>query len=606
MPASKFIRRGLIGAAILLCVMVVAVAGLIAALDAGHFRGALVGYVERATERKISVSGALRAELFSLHPRISAEGVTIGNPPWTPAGVTAHIDFLTFQLEVPRWDHPMRIDALRLQGAQLTLFRDAAGHANWQRRDPGKKPGKGLPLFSSLSMGNAQVSLDDQRRHLNFKGIVSAQDAKNSDGSDALQIQGSGQLNGNPVTLELAGEPLAGATHDRPYHFSFSENSTGSHLTAKGSLPKPFDFGLTEATFEASGADLKDLYFLTGVNLVNTGAYRISGKYVRDGDHTRFDDLHLATGQSDVRGSLAIESKSGRPHTDAKLNAHVLRLADFGLRAAGRETQNSGLLVSNAALNPDALRRGDGQVQFQARQVLIGRQVLNNFAAALAIERGMVTVAPVSAEFLGGKLNGKVKIDATQDNPPADVDLTMAGLQLAQWPHQSADAPFEGAMAVRLKVSGHGKSAHQIAAAAEGTLSATLPQGTMRDSLAELAGMDLRGLGLTLGKSKRDTPVRCAAADFLAHAGVFTLQHMVVDTEAVRIDGEGSVHMDSEALDLVFRGEPKSLRVLRLKAPLLVRGTLAQPSITIEKENSKLMLVDRGRAKDEDCAALVK
>jgi hypothetical protein len=46
--------------------------------------------------------------------------------------------------------------------------------------------------------------------------------------------------------------------------------------------------------------------------------------------------------------------------------------------------------------------------------------------------------------------------------------------------------------------------------------------------------------------------------------------------------------------------------VLRLKAPLMVRGTLAHPAIGIEKGDSKLLLVDRGHGKDEDCAALLQ
>jgi uncharacterized protein involved in outer membrane biogenesis len=128
----------------------------------------------------------------------------------------------------------------------------------------------------------------------------------------------------------------------------------------------------------------------------------------------------------------------------------------------------------------------------------------------------------------------------------------------------------------------------------------------MRASLAELIGLDLRGLGLTLEKNKTDTQVRCAAADFQAHAGIFSVQRLVLDTEPVRIEGEGSIRMDTETLDLLLRGEPKSMRVLRLKAPLKVQGTLAHPSVGIEPGDRKVVLVDRGRGQDADCAALTE
>jgi uncharacterized protein involved in outer membrane biogenesis len=579
---------------------------LVAGVDAGHFRGLLVGYVERSTGRRITVAGPLEAQLFSMHPRITAQGVTIGNPPWTPSGDTAHIDSLSVAFELPRKGRPGRIDSLRLEGAKLTLFRDAAGHANWQRHDPDKTDPQGLPLIASLSAANVMLTLDDQKRHLNFQGTVSADDAKQPDGAAAFQIQGAGQLNGHPVTLELTGDALASASHDHPYRFTFTENSSGSRLTADGALPQPFDFNFLEADFAAAGDDLKDLYFLAGVALVNTGHYRVTGHYSRHDTQTHFTHLQLATGQSDLAGVLDIEVATGRPRSTAKLSAHNLRLADFGLRAAGRETDPSPLLLSNAGVNPEAMRRADAVVELKADRVQVGRQVLQDVSGKMQLERGIATATPISGSVLGGRLSGKVKLDANQNPPQADADLSIIDMQLAQLPHKSADAPLEGVARVHLKISGRGASMHQVAAAAEGSMTMVLPKGTMRTSLAELVGLDLRGLGLALEKNKGDTNVRCAAADFQGHAGIFTVQRMVLDTDPVRIDGEGSIHMDTEALDLVLHGEPKSMRVLRLKAPLKVQGTLAHPSIGIQQGDSKLVLVDRGRGKDEDCAALTE
>ena len=606
MTGIRVIRRGLIGAAALLCVMGLGLAALLAGVDAGHFRGALVGYAERSTGRRITVTGPLKAQLFSRHPRITAQNVSIGNPPWTPAGDTAHIDTLTVVFDLPWPGREGRIDSLRLEGAKLTLYRDSKGHANWQRRNPDEADGKGLPLIASLMAANAAVTLDDQRRHLNFQGSVSAEDAKRPDGAAALQIQGSGTLNGHPVTFELTGDALSAASHDHPYRFSFAEKSSGSKLIADGALPKPFDFNLLEAGFEASGDDLKDLYFLAGVALPNTGHYRVTGHYSRHRDRIRFADLQLNTGQTDVKGAIDIEIAGGRPRSSAKLSSQNLRLADFGLRAAGRETQPSSLLLSSAAVNPDAMRRADAAVAFEARQVQVGRQVLQHFSGKLQLERGIAMAAPLSGEILGGKLSGKVKLDATQDTPLAEVDLTITDLQLAQWPHKGDEPPLEGAARLQLKVTGRGSSVHEVAASADGSASMKLPQGAMRTSLAELTGIDLRGLGLTLEKNKSETAVRCAAVNFSAHAGVFTVQQMIIDTEPVRIQGEGAIHMDTESVGLVMRGEPKSMRVLRLKAPVAVRGTLARPSFGIEKGDSKLVLVDRGHGKDEDCSALVK
>jgi hypothetical protein len=122
--------------------------------------------------------------------------------------------------------------------------------------------------------------------------------------------------------------------------------------------------------------------------------------------------------------------------------------------------------------------------------------------------------------------------------------------------------------------------------------------------LAELTGVDLRGLGLTLTGSSRDVAVHCAAADFEIHSGVMHSTRLFIDSEPVFISGEGRVLLDSEMVDLKLHGEPKRLRILRIKAPLSVQGTLLQPKFSVDVADSGLRLVDRGTPHNADCAAL--
>ncbi|HTB66907.1 MAG TPA: hypothetical protein VK727_11800, partial [Steroidobacteraceae bacterium] len=56
---------------------------------------------------------------------------------------------------------------------------------------------------------------------------------------------------------------------------------------------------------------------------------------------------------------------------------------------------------------------------------------------------------------------------------------------------------------------------------------------------------------------------------------------------------------------LSIRGNAKSLRLFRVRTPVLVQGTLAHPTIHIPVKDSRFMLADPGRAKDVDCAALL-
>jgi len=608
MNRSLVIRRGLkwmVGAFFSLIIVVVVLA---AALNAGYFRGPLVRLLAARAGRQIDVAGSLQTHVFSLNPEVIAERVSIGNPPWTPSGVTAEIGKITLVFATPSLSHWFSIERIEMEAATLHFLRDSAGHANWQRTDPDKGVDAPLPLVRSLSLTNAHVVLADALRHLQFDGSVSVQDLKNAEGPRPLRIDGVGQLNGRAASFEIISDPLATMSLDRPYHFTFAERSSGSRLTGHGSLSQPFTFDVLDTTFAAEGADLKDIYFLTGVTLVNTGSYRLSGRLARRGTNTMFSDLLVTFGQSDVRGTLSIETSSARPKLDARLDSRVLRLADLGLHAAGRDsgTSESGLLLSDAMLNPGGLRRGEALVNFQARRVDVGRVSLHTVAAQMTIDHGVLVVAPLSADVLEGKLNAHLKLDSRTDDPVADLDLKITDLQLAQLDQNAVGPPrIEGLLRVRVTVTGHGSSLHQVAASANGSVTAVLPRGTIRTSLAELTGIDLRGLGLSLAKSRQQTIVRCAVARFQERSGTLTVQTLIVDTEPILITGGGQIHLDSETLDLAFRGHPKSLRILRLRSPLLVRGTLLHPSISIHGNHSVLVLIDPGPAKDVDCASLV-
>jgi AsmA family protein len=607
MNRSGALRRGLIWVLAALTASGLLLGVLIAALDAGYLRGPMVHFIAARAGRPVQIEGPLRLRLFSLRPEVIAEGVTLGNPAWTPTGKTATIEKITVALSVHR--SALVIDRVELQGAAFYLLRDATGHANWQHHNPDTGTNTGPPLIGSISIPGAHVALEDALRHVSFKGTVTVEDRKKAEGLPPFQVEGAGELNGRAVTVELTGDPLLSASRDKPYRFTFAERSSGSHLSGSGSVLRAFDLRFFDVAFDAAGADLKDLYYLTGVNLVDTGSYRLSGKLARRNNTSKFTDIAVSFGQSDIHGSASIESSRGHSTIDADMSSQVLRLADMGPRAAGRDAgPDSGqrLLLSNAMPDPSAARRNDGIVNFKARRVEVGPVALQALAAKIKIDHGVIEVTPLSADLLGGKLNAHAKIDVRPEVPIAALDLKITDVELGALPRKGTGSPpIEGAMNLRVSVTGHGKSIHQVAATANGTITAILPHGIMRASLAELTGLDLRGMTLLFEKSKDEVQVRCGIASFQAMDGTLSAQNFVIDTDPVLISGEGTVNLDAETLDMQLQGHPKGVRILRLRAPLAIRGTLAKPSFAIQGQDSKLVLVDRGGARNIDCGALL-
>jgi uncharacterized protein involved in outer membrane biogenesis len=627
MNRSILFRRGLIWMACALGALFVLAAGLAAAIEAGYFRGPLLRYIASQVGRAIRVEGDLRLHVFALHPWVTAERVTIGNPAWVPPGTTAVIGRLSFAIEPP-WVHwPPGIVTLDMEEATLTLSRNDAGLANWQRTDPRVPDDTLSPLVRHLSVPGARVLLKDDTRHLQFDGTITVKEPSPKEGPPPLRIEGTGQLNGRPVRFGIDGEPLAAADHAKPYRFKFEEQSSGTQLSGGGALPRPFDFRLIDAEFTATGQDLEDLYFLTGVKLINTGRYRLAGKVARRGTKTRFTDLEASSGQSDAHGSASIDSSSDRPKLDIDLHSQILRLADLGLRAAGRDPEGGSgkqWLMSDASLNPRAWRRDDTVATFRADRLEVGPIPVLDVAAALAVDHGILTVTPLTGHVWGGALTAHVRADLTTDDPADSLDLKISNLNLERYlPHGAVEPFMKGLLHARVLANGHGRSLHEFASSADGTLSAAVPHGAIRAALADLVGLDLRAIGLTLSKHGPETPVRCGVASFQAHDGVLAAQTLVLDTEQVLIVGEGHIRMDSEAIDLALRGHPKRPG-LRVRSPALVRGTLSHPSFAIQPRDavaqvaaavalgalltplaSALAFVDPGLSKDADCGALM-
>jgi AsmA family protein len=608
MKDMRMVRPILMWTALTFGALILIGAGLIGIAGTAYGRPLLIHFFDRFVERPIRVDGDLQAHLFSFSPQIVAEKVTVGNPQWTPPGVAVQADRISVSLRLPTLRRSGGITAIEVQGATLHLIRDAAGRANWQWRDPAKRRiNKNSSIVRSVSIRNARVFLDDAKRHLQFAGTVSAQDLGGPGDLQPLRIDGAGQLNGRAASFQITGDPLVSASHRVPYRFRFTESSADSHLEGNGVLPEPFVIQITDATFVATGPDLKDLFFLTGVHLIDTGNYRLSGKVERRDKLTTFSDLIVTSGSSDVRGRVASDSSSGRPRFDIDLRSRVLKLSDLGLRAAGRAPEAEvPLLLSDAMISPNVLHVEGAVAKYHADRVELGRIAFENVSFDTTIAKDVLTVAPLAATLSGGLVTAHLTLDGSKAIPAANVDLRIAAAQLGPlFKKDAAAAPLEGSLQARIRIVGSGRSVHQVAANATGTVTAQMSGGALRKSFAEMTDVDLRGLGLLLVKDKKDVAVRCALARFKAQDGTLIAQELLADTDPVLITGEGNIHLGSELLDLAIRGNPKGLRLLRLRTPLLVQGTLRHPLFHIPVKDSHFMLADRGRAEDVNCTALL-
>jgi hypothetical protein len=97
-----------------------------------------------------------------------------------------------------------------------------------------------------------------------------------------------------------------------------------------------------------------------------------------------------------------------------------------------------------------------------------------------------------------------------------------------------------------------------------------------------------------------------------------------VDTTNVLITGRGKINLGDEDIDLALQGDPKKVRLLRLRSPISLHGTLLHPAVGLQAGKlaeqagiaaalgvlltpvaSALAFIDPGLAKDKDCSTVL-
>ncbi len=618
-------------------VLILALALFLAWFNWNMLRGPIARQASAMTGRQVRLDGNLAVHLWSWTPSATIDGLKIGNPAWMRGGDVADIDRLT--VSVKFW--PLLIGRVELPLVQaerptLALYRDAANRDNWQFGHS-IRPVK-LPPIQHFVIHNGHLNYVDKRRGLTIVGTM--QSSETAGGQGSFHLDGKGSINRDPFLVTVTGASLINVRHNQPYPFSADIRAGATHVIAHGELPKPFDFGQIRTALDVTGANLADIYLLTGLALPSSPAYRLSGELLRNGTSFTFHNVVGRVGASDLEGVFKVDREADdRPDLHADLHSRMLHLADLGSLigaptsgiaktpaqvADAARLKAEGRLLPDAQLNVTRVRAMDAVVHYRASSVLAGRLPLRAFALDLTLDHGVLSADPLSFSLPHGDLTAHVRLDARPSIPLTDVDARIVNLRVEDFLHNAGPPALEGLVEARAKLHGVGGSVHDAASSADGSLTVVAPHGEIRQALAELLGIDvIKGLGLYLAKDQSETGVRCAVADFQARNGVLTASHLVLDTDPVLATGKGTVDMRSETINLVLQGHPKKFQLIHLNAPITVSGKIRSPKIGVKAGAvagqvvaavalgaflspvaAILPFVDAGLTKNADCAGL--
>lgn len=647
-------RTPLLAAAITLAVILVALALGLTFIDWNHFKGRIERIASARSGRQVTIAGPLQVRVWSRTPTVSLTGLTVGGPPWEPDPPLARVERAELQLELlPLLTGQLVFRRVSITHPELYLHKEKSGRANWTfesqapTKERASRPAR-VPALHDLVIDSGKLVLIDELRKLKVTGTVEAGKEASRENPRPFHIEGTGTINEEPFRMDVSGGPLRALNPNQPYPFSLAITAGENRIGADGRFLKPFDLAALELQVDASGRDLAELYYLTQITLPNTPPFKVHADIRRDGMHIAVRQIAGSLGGSDVSGTADIDASTKRPSVRADLVSHHLLLKDFAA-ITGTKAKGTGALASGqpdgapatttppsstaphlfpaARLQVARLHAIDADLRFRATSIEAGTVPITEVSLNVKLENGSLTLQPIRFDFAQGHITGDIAIAGEERPPRVHAELRAVNIQMAQFKGKDpkAQPPLDGILDAHALIDGTGDSVRDLMSSADGQLTAIVPRGDIESAFAELTGVDVAaGIGLLLKKPGDRVPIRCGIVQFGLQTGVAHAQDIAIDTQNVLITGSGQVALGSEKLHLNIQGHPKEIRLVRVRAPVEIRGEILKPKFRLETGHllkqgaigaalaaiatplaAAIAFVDPGLAKDQDCARLL-
>lgn len=587
-------------------VIAAALVVLILLWDWNWFKRPIERYVQAKTGRELHIDGNLDVDLGRM-TRVSADGLRFGNAKWSKEKEMAKTDRLAFAFELwpAIFQRDFRVPELRLTNPDVLLEKGPDGRGNWVFKDQEDTRGK-QPEFRSLWIDDGRLRFVDAKGKTDIDiSVDSEARGKENKSGPPIVVAGKGHWKGNPFTLEGRGEsPLDLRNPDEPYRIDVRAVAGPTKAHARGTLLDPLRMRDFDLKLSMDGQNMDDLYPLLGLALPPTPPYSLNGRLTREvksptSSTWKYDGMSGKVGDSDLAGFAHFTTGKPRPRLDADLRSKRLDLDDLAgfiggaPKASGGEKTNpelaakaanqaaSGKLFPRDEFKLEKLRAMDANVRLRAARINTNVLPVDDMDAKLALEAGVMTLAPLNFGVADGDIRSTIRMDAREGSViRTRADINAKGLTLGKlMPKVKLGQNAIGSLGGDIKINTTGNSIAKMLGNADGEADIGMGKGSISKLLMEMAAIDIAGIIKVKLTGDQQLPIRCAFADFGIKNGVMNTRALAFDTDDTVITGTGTISLGEERLDLTLRPKTRRFSPLSLRSPLYVQGSFTDPSI---------------------------
>jgi uncharacterized protein involved in outer membrane biogenesis len=370
--------------------------------------------------------------------------------------------------DMVRWQlgGPLRLAALTLDEADVSLLRNAAGAATWQLgdakpEDPAKKDEKtALPMIDELRLTQGRVDFQDEVTKSVMKATVrggeSSRPAKGpkdqadaKPAADGYKIALDGRLRALPVHLRIQLSSALGLLQDdshvdvAPVLFKVDGEVGSATLGWDGSVSSLAGAQRLTGDLQVKGGSLATLGEPVGVTLPTTPPFDLAGHLEHDNGLWRFKVSRANAGRSHLGGEFQFNTRQAPPLLSGRLTGSRLALADLapavgaeGPKRPAAGSEGPQRVLPSRQFDLPSLNAMNADVQVAIEELDLNTDALEplqGLRGHVELRDGALKIQGLHAEVAGGVVTGQTALQTKDTAADWSANLKFAHLEMARW-----------------------------------------------------------------------------------------------------------------------------------------------------------------------------
>jgi len=572
-----------------------ALAFTLALFDWNWLRPSLERHLSEKSQRAVRI-GDLAVELgLSFEPTVRLRGVYIENAPWAdtkrPLALAGEASF-TLALKT-LWDEQLVVSRIVLKDAEVDLERLADGLRNWRLREPDYR-GPGRFKVLAIETHRTRIRFVHRGIELDVAGFSTPADSgvpgAQPDPTLSTRIDFDGKFRGAAFAgAVLTSDLLTLQETGRTFPLRGHVTSGRTRVDADGTFGDLLKLSTIDAKLRITGPSLAKLHPFVDLDLASR-PFQADARLRKNDNHYAVEQLRAQIGATDIAGELTyLGDRDGeerkRPVLRATLRSESADLADFdAVGSPAAEQAGSERFFPRSTLGAERLQAIDAHVSIIARRLRSAAvPALESLKFTAELDDGILHVKPIDLGLAGGHAIGALTLDAKREPPSSQVALDFRGMQLDRLlPTLASKGVGSGSVSANVQLSGRGNSLAAIAGSVTGSMSLQMVGARISNLLDAKLGQDFGKVLRLIISGDHAIVVHCAALAFDFENGLGKSRAILFDTEQTRIDGNGTLNLRDETLDLLLESTQKKPGAFSLHSAIRVQGALKHPVFALD------------------------